>query len=137
MRPIENPTSRFCFLILLMLIVLFGMANVKIGGAVREYARDVPLELKNNCKVCHTMASGGPLNDFGSDYLANSRDMDAVRGMDSDGDGYPNGDELEAGSLPGNPGSYPGSGRGFSPLFIGGGFVLILAGIALVLKMRR
>lgn len=138
-RPIEISTSRFFVLILLMLIVLLGTVNVKIGkvGAVREYARDVPQELKNNCKVCHTMASGGPLNEFGGDYLANSKNIDAVRGMDSDGDGYPNGDELEAGSLPGSPGSYPGSGGGLSPLFLGGGFVLVLAGIALVLRMRR
>jgi hypothetical protein len=33
--------------------------------------------------------------------------IEAVKGLDSDGDGYENGDELEAGTFPGFASSYP------------------------------
>jgi hypothetical protein len=33
--------------------------------------------------------------------------MEAVKGLDSDGDGYENGEELDAGTLPGFSSSYP------------------------------
>ncbi len=45
-----------------------------------------------NCAVCHTTAPD--LNSYGEDYLANGENFRAIEGLDSDGDGYTNGQEI-------------------------------------------
>ena len=48
-----------------------------------------------------------PLKEvIGQDYAMFSHNMDAVDGLDLDGDGYENGEELDAGTLPGFSDSY-------------------------------
>jgi hypothetical protein len=100
-------------LLLIALAILVSITYSMDGRAIAtpEYSKDLPQSLKNNCNVCHEKASGGPLNDFGRDYAAFNHNMDAVEGLDSDGDGYENGEELDAGTLPGFSNSYPDKRR--------------------------
>ncbi len=107
-------------------------------AAIPEYSKDIPSSLKNNCKVCHERASGGPINSFGKDYVMHITDMEALSRLDSDDDGYTNGDELEAGSLPGNPGSTPTNRRkNFNWVYILGSVSILLIVGGLYLRMRR
>ncbi len=71
----------------------------------RESARRTqpaqPLDFENTSEI-------PPLKEvIGQDYAVFSHNMDAVDGLGSDGDGYENGEELEAGTLPGFSNSYP------------------------------
>ncbi len=98
---------RKTLLIALGLFIVLLLPSTAETKAMPEYSKDLPQSLKNNCNVCHEKASGGPLNDFGRDYAAFNHNMEAVEGLDSDGDGYKNGEELDAGTLPGFSNSYP------------------------------
>lgn len=93
---------------------------------IPEYARVLPQELKNFCNVCHIRNSGGPLNSFGKDFASHGEDLDGLMEMDSDSDGYSNGDELAEAKLPGNPKSYPGDNKRF------GGAILVIVLVAVV-----
>jgi hypothetical protein len=104
------------------------------GGAfgIPEYSKDLPQSLKNNCNVCHVKNSGGPMNDFGKDYIRYGRVMEVVEGLDSDGDGYDNSEEFAVGSLPGFSNSYPGKKKGLNPVIIGFAVALVVViGLAL------
>ena len=123
------------FFIILSLIALtaYSMDGRVLG--MPEYSKDLPQSLKNNCNVCHDKASGGPINDFGKDYAMYGHVMEAVEGLDSDEDGYDNGEELAAGTLPGFASSYPGKRRGIDAGMVALVFALI-AVIGLVLRKR-
>lgn len=45
-----------------------------------------------SCSMCHTSAPA--LNAYGQDYLDNGLSSRAIEGLDSDGDGYTNGQEI-------------------------------------------
>lgn len=72
----------------------------------------------SSCDYCHDLLLHGPghtatetLNEFGHDYLEAGRSREALReieGLDSDGDGSSNGEELSVGRYPGSPMSRPG-----------------------------
>jgi hypothetical protein len=72
----------------------------------------------NACDQCHDLLLHGDerdpratLNPFGRSYLEAGRSPEAllrIKGMDSDGDGFTNDEELSAGRYPGNPLSLPG-----------------------------
>lgn len=112
-----------------LFVVLLSSITVETN-AIPEYAKDLPQSLKNNCNVCHEKASGGPLNDFGQDYAAFNHNMEAVDGLDSDGDGYGNREELDAGTLPGFSNSYPakkGAGLDLRLVFV----LIVLLGAVL------
>jgi hypothetical protein len=94
-------------LIVLGVFIVILQSSTAETSAIPEYSKDLPQSLKNNCNVCHEKASGGPINDFGRDYASFNHVIEAVKGLDSDGDGYENGDELEAGTFPGFASSYP------------------------------
>jgi hypothetical protein len=120
------------FFVLGFFILLQSSISIETK-AIPEFARDVPQGLKNNCNVCHEKASGGPINDFGRDYAAYNRNMDMIREIDSDGDGFTNGDELDAGTLPGFSNSFPNKKSGLDlrlvfALIVTLGVVLILGG---------
>jgi hypothetical protein len=106
-------------LIILGLFIVLLQTNTSETKAIPEFAKDVPQSLKNNCNVCHVKNSGGPMNDFGKDYIMYGRVMEAVESLDSDGDGYDNGEELTVGTLPGFSNSYPGKKKGLNPVIIG------------------
>lgn len=60
-----------------------------------------------SCNVCHTQPTGGPRNSYGQAYAAAGHSLAAIEPQDSDGDGFTNLQELQAGTLPGNPTSKP------------------------------
>ncbi|WP_456370704.1 thrombospondin type 3 repeat-containing protein [Geoglobus sp.] len=70
--------------------------------------RDYPEDVKK-CTLCHVQSSGyGGLNAFGRDFAMEKSVTKKLLDMDSDGDGYDNRVELNSGTFPGNPDSYPG-----------------------------
>lgn len=122
-------------LLALGLFIVLLQITVAETDAIPEFSKDLPQSLKNNCNVCHEKASGGPINDFGKDYAMYDHNMDAVEGLDSDGDGYDNGEELSAGTFPGFSNSYPGKKKELNLGAIAIALVLV-AGIGLVLWKR-
>jgi len=72
--------------------------------------------LMSTCDSCHMLTDygrnrGNTLNAYGIDYLKHGRAaaaLFAIEKLDSDGDGVSNGDELAAGTNPGDPQSVPG-----------------------------
>lgn len=94
-----------------------------LGWAVQAHAVGSYLNNLNNrygssysCTVCHTSTSGtAPRNAYGEAFGAASHDFAAIEGQDSDGDGFTNLAELQAGTLPGDPSSKP-SGPGPAPV---------------------
>lgn len=76
---------------------------------------DVRALSEQSCRLCHggIFPNGGNLNDFGSDVRAkldiraSTVDFSAIEGLDSDGDGASNLDEIKAGTLPGDSSSKP------------------------------
>lgn len=119
-----------------VLLLLWASLIPARAGAIPEYSRDLPLDLKNFCNVCHERSSGGPLNGFGVDYARFGRNMEAVSGLDSDGDGYTNADELAAGTFPGDPDSFPAAPkRGFTAMVLLAGSLLLV--VALIYKVKR
>jgi hypothetical protein len=125
--------------LLVIVLSLIALATYSMNGralGIPEYSKDLPQSLKNNCNVCHEKASGGPLNDFGGDYMMYGTISETLKGIDSDGDGYFNGEELAAGSLPGFASSYPGKKRGIDIRFVPLG-VAVIVGSWLLLWKRR
>jgi hypothetical protein len=62
-----------------------------------------------SCSTCHT-SSIPALNAYGADYKSNGRSAAAlatIEPTDSDGDGYTNLQEINAGTNPGDPSSHP------------------------------
>ena len=91
---------------------------VLVGVAVSALALSSYLDLFNtqygtkgtkldSCNVCHTTEPA--LNPYGTDYAANGYNFVSIEALDSDGDGYTNIDEINAGTFPGNKNSHPGS----------------------------
>ena len=63
-----------------------------------------------SCITCHYQLDGkGGENGYGQDYKNWGRDFYAIENLDSDGDGFINIDEINAGSFPGDPSSIPTS----------------------------
>lgn len=59
-----------------------------------------------SCKLCH---DGAPpaLNPYGIDYQKAGHNFVTIEGLDSDGDGYTNIQEIGAGTWPGDKNSHP------------------------------
>jgi hypothetical protein len=107
------------------LIGLSFSSLIWING-MTDYANDLPSSYGGSCQVCHVSASGGEsLNSFGRDYAEHGNDVNAISNLDSDSDGHTNGEELKAGTFPGDPDS--------SPVNIGSWMNYVLVGIGLVL----
>ena len=66
-----------------------------------------PFSISNDCNVCHT--GGFSLNPYGQAYAGNNpHSLTAIENLDSDGDGFSNIMEINAGTNPGDAGSMPG-----------------------------
>ncbi|MDO8730166.1 MAG: cytochrome c3 family protein [Candidatus Omnitrophota bacterium] len=66
-----------------------------------------------SCKTCHQNAigRGGDLNAYGAALQKGKLDFKGLEAVDSDGDGVPNGKELEAGTNPGEATPKPSAQR--------------------------
>ena len=115
------------FVFLSVLIVSLSLLSITVS-ARPEYAKDMPLELKNFCIVCHTLGSGGPLNVYGQDYFMNGNSASAIALLDSDGDQFTNNEELVKGTFPGDSNSYPNVATG-----INNNLIFIIVGIVLLM----
>ncbi len=60
---------------------------------------------KYSCQVCHTTPPA--LNPYGNDYLNSGHNFSAIEFLDSDGDGFTNIVEINAGTNPGDAASHP------------------------------
>ncbi len=121
-------------LVLLLITALIGF--VGIADARPEYLKnfkDFDEKIKK-CTLCHVQSSGyGGLNPFGKDFAELKALTPELMQLDSDGDRYSNIEELRAGTMPGDPSSYPGKQTpGFEGLF----GLAALIGIA-VLRGKR
>jgi hypothetical protein len=62
----------------------------------------------DSCDTCHTTSQDADhLNPYGADVRKANHDYGAIEGLDSDGDGFTNIDEIKAGTFPGNPNDNP------------------------------
>jgi hypothetical protein len=118
------------------LFIVFLPSIITETIAIPEYAKDLPQSLKNNCNVCHEKNSGGPLNVFGQDYVRSGLNIDAISGLDSDDDGFENGEELAAGALPGFSTSSPGNKRKELDPNLILVLAIILAGVGIAIRKR-
>jgi len=113
MKPLPNRT---CLWLSAVLFVL-SMSTASLlwfGDAwARPYRMGKIPASRLGCGACHVNPNGGgPRNSFGDDYAvvglkAGDTYTDALSAKDSDGDGYTNAQEFEAGSHPGDPNSKP------------------------------
>jgi len=103
---------------LLFLIILFSGVSlfsfVEISEGYSSYGEDITGPLSGDCAVCHVGSEYSQVNPYGEDFRDvpdyesdTSGAIDAISDLDSDGDGEKNGDELDAGSYPGDPASLP------------------------------
>ena len=118
------------FLALAVIIITASGIGLLFSADARPvYVKDLPEPLKNYCVICHQTAAGKGLNSFGIDYKKNNFSIDALSGLDSDGDSFTNTVELETGTFPGDPESYPGTPT--SELMINSLLVVIIVGVSL------
>jgi len=91
-------------------------ATCHASGEVEDPLAAGRTRSENHCDYCHAVLVRDKrgvretLNRFGRDYLAAGRHAQAIRTLartDTDGDGFANEAELEAGTDPGEPGSNP------------------------------
>ena len=69
----------------------------------------------DNCALCHVSASDFRLDPYGTDWHEAAGDFGAIEGMDSDGDGYSNIEEITALTYPGKADSAPTPGASITP----------------------
>ena len=110
-----------------VIVILVLAAVICVAGTLKsreEYMRSLPVFRHYRCLLCHKSAApvSADLNSFGSDFKKNGYSWNnALALKDSDGDGYPNGDEIGDGdgdgtadvgfeySNPGDPMNVPNS----------------------------
>jgi hypothetical protein len=114
---------RFCMkknilavsVIALTLVLGFAVIASANNGALADFNAQYPgNSYGGSCSICHTSAPttnpyGTDLADFGAtggNILAET--FVAVEGLDSDGDGYTNIQEINTGTFPGDRASHPG-----------------------------
>ncbi len=61
----------------------------------------------DNCTLCHPGGDTGSLNGYGNAYSKAGRSFTAIEGLDSDGDGYTNIQEIAAKTYPGDATDHP------------------------------
>jgi len=97
--------------IILALIIIAGSFGIAIAmpsyltGFSSAYP-DVPGVL-STCNLCHVSTSPPSFNPYGTAYLNGAHNFQAIENLDSDGDGFNNIDELNAGTFPGDASSKP------------------------------
>ncbi len=95
--------------------------------------KDFPDEVKK-CTLCHVQSSGyGGVNSFGADFAKIRSLTPELMQLDSDSDRFSNIEELRAGTMPGDPESYPGKKSPDFTLMVS----LVALALAFVLTTRK
>lgn len=104
--------SKIGIVLLAMVFVtgVFGLAraNSTYSGYFNSAYSGSTLAGAGNCAVCHTSVPN--LNPFGSDFKNHGKNqaaLTAIESLDSDGDGFTNRVEIDAGTFPGDSNSHP------------------------------
>ncbi|MET0167405.1 MAG: hypothetical protein ABW318_20680 [Vicinamibacterales bacterium] len=105
---------------MMLMIVMFtpGTVLANTGDAsafnTKYSTAGTRIDATTNCQVCHTSSNpvlnGPALNGYGSAYKANGRNsgaFEAIKSLDSDGDGFTNLVEIQARTFPGNAADKP------------------------------
>ena len=107
------------FSVLVVALTLpLGFAGIALAdtGALADFNAQYPLNsFGGSCNICHTTVP--TKNPYGTDLNEAGATKNnippatfvAVEGLDSDGDGFTNIEEINAGTFPGNPASHPTS----------------------------
>lgn len=83
-----------------VIVILFLAAVISAAGTIKSnenYMRSLPVYRRYKCLICHKSSApvSADLNGFGSDFKRNGYTWNSALAVkDSDGDGYPNGDEI-------------------------------------------
>ena len=98
----------------LTLILGFAVIASANTGALNDFNAQYPgNSFGNSCSICHgTLPATDPYGTALADAGGTGGNIDpavfvAVEGLDSDGDGFTNIQEINAGTFPGNPNSHP------------------------------
>ena len=92
-----------------VIIILFLAAVISAAGTLESnenYMRSLPVYRRYKCLICHKSSApvSADLNVFGIDFRKNGYAWNGTLALkDSDGDGYPNGDEIGDGNGDGVP----------------------------------
>lgn len=97
--------------VLLLTAVAFALPNDATLFKQTYAPTDGTALAKAGCLVCHTKVGAKDVNPYGAD-LAKRKPRDAaafkaIEKLDSDKDGFTNLQEIQAGTLPGDPASKP------------------------------
>jgi len=111
-RSIRRGPHCFLGLLLALIGVIYSLTALGDVWARPHRMGRIP-DAKLGCGACHVSPNGGGArNSFGKDYEivgigSGDRYTDELGAKDSDGDGWSNKQEFEAGTHPGDPGSKP------------------------------
>jgi hypothetical protein len=89
---------------LLAIICVAGIAYAK-SGYLTDFTATYGASAGGSCLTCHT--SGSTRNAYGSAFGSANHVFAAIEGLDSDGDGFTNIAEINAGTFPGDAASHP------------------------------
>ena len=94
--------------ILLALILIFGLAGSALSNGAALDTFNNHYNKSYGCNLCHT-ANPPARNPYGTELTlpVTVQQLTAIEGIDSDGDGATNIEEINANKLPGNPASKP------------------------------
>lgn len=104
--------------IMMVLVLALALGWSMQAHAVGSYLSNLNTNYGSSysCTVCHTSTGGAaPRNSYGQAFGNAGHSFAAIEGQDSDGDGYTNLQELQAGTMPADPNSKP-SGPGPAPV---------------------
>lgn len=90
-----RPKLKLNVIVILVLAAVLSAAGTLVSR--EEFMRSLPVYRHYRCLLCHKSSApvSADLNSFGIDFKKNGYSWNnALAVKDSDGDGYPNGDEL-------------------------------------------
>ncbi len=113
MKKVKSKGAVPAALLSVVIMAIFFFILSAGNSSARPFRMGKIPDPKLGCGVCHlNPGGGGSRNDFGKDYAkigikAGERYTDELAAKDSDGDGYTNAQEFEAGTNPGDKNSKP------------------------------
>lgn len=97
-----------------LMTLLLVVAALPLAGATPDYLSQFNAKYGtagtklDNCSTCHTgTPNAANINPYAADFAGNNHDFAAIEGLDSDGDGVMNIDEINARTFPGDPNDHP------------------------------